>query len=76
MEEIAQIWTTPTELMAALVAPGEGTRGGRRVRETFMGDLEAFIAGEVPVVPGVESFKFVGADGNELRFPLQLISRP
>ena len=38
-----------------------------------MGDLEAFIAGEVPVVPGVESFKFVDADGNELRFPLQLI---
>ena len=72
-EEIAQTWTTPTEFVGELVAPGEGAAGGRVVREKLMGDLDAYIAGEIGVVPGIENFRFVDADGNELKFPIQLI---
>ena len=39
----------------------------------IMGDLDAYIAGDTGVVPGVEDFKFVDADRNELKFPIQLI---
>ena len=72
-EEIAQTWKTPTELVGELVTPGEGAAGGRVVREKLMGDLEAYVAEEIDVVPGVENFRFVDADGNELKFPVQLL---
>ena len=72
-EEIARTWRTPTEFVGELIAPGEGAEGGRVVREMIMGDLDAYIAGDTGVVPGVEDFKFVDADRNELKFPIQLI---